>query len=119
MCHDGQAALFTEEWAREHNRAVHLSNAAMDDDVKAIQKLVDDLSVAVARIKPAKVRPMIVIKFVNYIDPRHFSSALYDAASYRAYRAFRLLHELRADLDARTDHRRTRRSSRSCRSASG
>jgi len=91
----------------------------MDDDVKAIQKLVDDLSVAVARIKPAKVRPMIVIKFVNYIDPRHFSSALYDAASYRAYRAFRLLHELRADLDARTDHRRTRRSSRSCRSASG
>ena len=81
---------------------MHLSNAATDDDVKAIQKLVDDLSVAVARIKPAKVRPMIVIKFVNYIDPRHFSSALYDAASYRAYRAVRLFHDLRADLDART-----------------
>ena len=47
VCHDGQANRFAEEWARENNRAVQLSVAAMRDDVKAIQKLVDDLSVAV------------------------------------------------------------------------
>ena len=74
----------------------------MRDDVKAIQKLVDDLSVAVARIKPAKIRPMVVIKFLNCQDPRYKMHALYCASDKRAYRAVRLLHDLKANLDART-----------------
>ena len=63
---------------------MQLSDAAMRDDVKAIQKLVDDLSAAVANIKPAKIRPMIVIKFVNSQDPRYKVPAVYIASDKRA-----------------------------------
>ncbi len=102
MCYDGRANRFAGEYARASNRGLELAQAAQRDDIATIQKLVDKLSVTVAKTKFAKAAPVAVRRFVNFIDSRRIGAPVYGAAQERAYRAMRLLQTLGADLNART-----------------
>ena len=64
-----------------------------------MRKLVDGLSVAVAKLKFAKEVDSAVRVFLDFIDPRFIGTAAYSAAQENRPEAMRLLHKWRADLD--------------------
>ena len=60
-----------KEWARAQNRAIHLGNAALDDDTKTMQKLIDGLVAALASNKNVAKHSAAAVKaFVDCLDPR-------------------------------------------------
>ena len=101
-CLEEQSGRAGEEYAREGNRAMQLLQAAVIDDVSKIQKLTDRLLADVAKAKFKKFARVAVRRFVNFIDPRDPWPAIYGAAQESSCKAVRLLHDVRADLDART-----------------
>ena len=56
VCRSRQAANAGKEWARAQNRLLQLHDAAMGDDVKTMQKLIDGLVAALASKKTALCR---------------------------------------------------------------
>ena len=74
-------------------------NAAVQGDLRTVERLQVELSVAVARTKFAKAADAAMRTFLDFIDPRYVGTAAYSAAQENHPKIIRLLHEMRADLD--------------------
>ena len=102
-CRAKQAAEFGREFARRENRGYRFGNAAYCDDTATMQKLVDELTAALAKNKKLKTSTPAAVKvFVDFIDPRDIGAAAYGAAQEGQLAAVRLLHSLGASLDIGT-----------------
>ena len=63
--------------------------------VQAMQKLIDELTAALAKNKKLKTSTPAAVKvFVDYLDPRFVGAAAYGAAQEGQLAAMKLLHSL-------------------------
>ena len=100
VCRERQAVKVGVEWARAGNKALSLMSAAMRDDTRTMQKLIDGLVAAVGEKKHVAKHSAAAVKaFVDFIDEREVGTAAFGAAENGALKALRLLHAHRADLD--------------------
>ena len=100
VCRDRQAVKMGKDWARAENRAVTFTYAALDNDTRRMQELIDGLEEAVTANKKLTKHSAAAVKaFVNFQDPREAGNAAFGSAQGGALKAMRLLHERGADLD--------------------
>ena len=81
VCRERQAVRLGSEWGRAQNRAVTLAYAALDDDTRTMQKLIDGLVAALASNKNvAKHKAVAVKAFVDFEDERRHGTPAFAAA---------------------------------------
>ena len=70
-----------KDWARAGNRAVTFTYAALRDDTRTMQKLIDGLEAAVGEKKHVAKHSAAAVKaFVDFRDERQAGAAAYGAA---------------------------------------
>ena len=100
VCRERQAKRMGEEWGRAEDRAMYFAYAAVNDDTRSMQQLIDGLEAALRTKKAlAKHHAAAVRAFVNSIDHRITGTAAIPAAGSGSLKALRLLHRHGADLD--------------------